>query len=1044
MKAMNQKRLWIVVLTILLGGCAPATPGPTPTTTLAMEMPPPSPTIAPTLTSRAPSLDLTATPQAEVQGLPSATVSTLPAPVTSLATDPHDQRAAYALLVTSALYRTTDRGQTWQRLPLPVAEQPYRPLDPQNPNRVFPFPQQDVRITQVAPGRIFVRASETLYRSDNRGATWKRIQDQVTAWTVEESDGQDLYAWRTTKSREEHGLYHSNNGGDTWQQVYTGFFPPQFQSESFAPNHEGITSLTVLQANILCAGTDFGIFRSTNGGRTWKEFNFGLPATQRAYRWVPLFIGSYLNTYALTEFSPDGLTQQVVLARLELGSISPDQDSWQVIGDETLTRHMNCAARGFGCLHTLVIDPIRRERLYLGTTQGLLVSDDAGDHWRVIDLPGVTEVYRIAVTPGEKTQLYLWTDQGLVTTMALGAVPATPTPSARKIDLEPVNQAGGQSFAVAVEGNTAYVGVGPRLVTLDISNPNAPRAVGQSDVLPGVVQDIAISNNRAYIAAGDAGLLILDISIRAKPREIASVRTSASVWRVAVQGTRAYVAQGKRTEGVGEGSLGVIDIANPAGPRLVGSIEMPGWIHTVAVADKHVYVAHASGLQVVDASDQPREQGAVTFASESEGVVIAKGYAYVIADSLHILDISDPPHPREVGTWKAPALPLATIAVAGQYAYITDRFCEFGSCGSSLYILDVSNPAAPREISSMGIKDALADITVAGEYVYWAAWELGLGVVDVSDATHPRVTGKFEGLGSVTHVAMAGGYAYVSNGGLWGLRILDTSVPSRLRQVGTAGYDWANGHVITGGHAYVPVWGDGLRILDLSNPTAPRQVSILTSDLLGGMAIRAVAAGRYIYVTTSGPDGLRAIDVADPVHPRVIGTYASSGSIHGLTVTGDRIYVAGNEYHGDKPRGFLRAIDARDPVNLHEIGSAVMPGEAWDVKVVGRYAYVATADCYYSTCTGSLQVVDVSDPSHPRPVSSLDLEAGAFDLMASGNTLYVAGGEAGVWAIDVSDPTNLRVAGRINTPGSARKLALAGQTIYVADGSGGLLILRVK
>jgi photosystem II stability/assembly factor-like uncharacterized protein len=978
------------------------------------------------------------------QGLPSETVSTLPAPPTSLATDPHDQRAAYALLVTNALYRTTDRGQTWQRLPLPVAEQPCRPLDPQNPNRVFPFPQQDVRATQAAPGRILVRANQSLYRSDDRGANWKLVQDQVTAWTVEESEGQDVYVWRTMKSREEHGLYHSHDGGDTWQQVYAGFFPPQLHSESFTPNHEGITSFAVLQSDYLCAGTDFGIFRSTNGGRTWHEFNTGLPATQRAYRWVPLFVGSYLNTYALTEFSPDGLTQQIVLARYKSGFISPDQDAWQVIGDETLARHLNCAAGGLGCLHTLVLDPIRRERLYLGTAQGLLVSEDAGDHWQAIDLPGVTEVYRIAAASDEKTQLYLWTDKGLVTTTLPEAARATPVPSARKINLELVSQVGGQSFAVAVEGKTAFLGVGPRLVALDISNPNAPRVVGQSDVLPGVIQDIAISNSQALVAAGDAGLLILDISSRTRPREIASVRKSASVWRVAVQGSRAYVAQGKRAEGVGEGSVGVIDIANPAEPRLVGSLEMPGWIHAVAVADKHVYVAHASGLQVVDASDQPNERDAVTLPAEAEGVAIADGYAYVVSGDLHIFDISDSAHPREVGTWRTPALPLVTIAVAGKYAYVTNRFCEFGSCGSRLYVLDVSNPTELCELGSVGIDDAIADIVIAGTHVYWAAWEGGLGVVDVTNATHPHVVGRFEDAGSVADVALFDHYAYVSNSGDRGLQVLDISDSSRLRQVGSAPYRWAGGYVITGGHAYVPAWGDGLRILNLSNPTAPRQVSILTPDVLGGMAIRAVASGRYVYMTTSGPDGLRAIDAADPAHPHVIGAYASPGSIHGLAVTGDRIYVADNEYQGNVPRGFLRAIDAHDSADLRVIGSTVMPGEAWGMKVVGHYAYATTADCYYSTCAGSLQVVDVSDPAHPHPAGSLNLETGAFDLATSGGTLYVAGGEAGVWAIDMSDPTNPRVAGRINTPGSARKLVLAGQTIYVADGSGGLLILQIK
>ena len=42
-----------------------------------------------------------------------------------------------------------------------------------------------------------------------------------------------------------------------------------------------------------------------------------------------------------------------------------------------------------------------------------------------------------------------------------------------------VGQIGGASYAVAVQGNHAYVGVGPRVIVLDISTPDSLTVVGR-------------------------------------------------------------------------------------------------------------------------------------------------------------------------------------------------------------------------------------------------------------------------------------------------------------------------------------------------------------------------------------------------------------------------------------------------------------------------------------------------------------------------------------------------------------------------------------
>jgi len=67
-------------------------------------------------------------------------------------------------------------------------------------------------------------------------------------------------------------------------------------------------------------------------------------------------------------------------------------------------------------------------------------------------------------------------------------------------NVELVGQIGGAVLAVAVEGRYAYVGVGPRLVVLDVADPARPVEVGRTDMLPGVVEGVAVSGSYAYVA----------------------------------------------------------------------------------------------------------------------------------------------------------------------------------------------------------------------------------------------------------------------------------------------------------------------------------------------------------------------------------------------------------------------------------------------------------------------------------------------------------------------------------------------------------------
>jgi len=85
--------------------------------------------------------------------------------------------------------------------------------------------------------------------------------------------------------------------------------------------------------------------------------------------------------------------------------------------------------------------------------------------------------------------------------------------AAQQVHVELVGQIGGSTYAVAVQGNYAYIGVGPRLFILDVSDPSRPDVVGQTSVLPEVV-GVAVSGSYAYVADWNGGLVILRISWR--------------------------------------------------------------------------------------------------------------------------------------------------------------------------------------------------------------------------------------------------------------------------------------------------------------------------------------------------------------------------------------------------------------------------------------------------------------------------------------------------------------------------------------------------
>ena len=99
---------------------------------------------------------------------------------------------------------------------------------------------------------------------------------------------------------------------------------------------------------------------------------------------------------------------------------------------------------------------------------------------------------------------------------------------------------------------------------VDVSDPMWPVIVAAVPIQNRYVYSVALSGGYAYLAAGEAGLYVVDIRDPRNPAIVSRLDTT-NARKVVVSGSYAYIADG------GSG-LGVIDVSNPAIPELVATL----------------------------------------------------------------------------------------------------------------------------------------------------------------------------------------------------------------------------------------------------------------------------------------------------------------------------------------------------------------------------------------------------------------------------------------------------------------------------------------
>lgn len=333
---------------------------------------------------------------------------------------------------------------------------------------------------------------------------------------------------------------------------------------------------------------------------------------------------------------------------------------------------------------------------------------------------------------------------------------------------------GGSNQAVAIDADEqwAYAGAGMSLHAFDIHSMDG--LFGErfsSPPLGGVIRDIAVSGAYAYLAAGDAGLVVVSLADRAQMNAVSAYETAAA-WDVQISGSTAYLLD--RQEGVY-----ILDLSAPANPLPVnhlrpfdcdyyGLYAANGWVYTTC---------RGRGLVIFDARDPAAVPAPATVAAANAFSLAAPGdYAYLGGENgaLSVVNVHDPAHPSAAVQYTVGESNLLDLAVRDGMLFAaqeTGLACK----------LDLREPALPQGACKLPLAGQSigkgARIAPGSVYLY-ATFSNDLWVVSRNKLTRfDRVDFP---LSDIQASASFGGMLYTV--GVYGLTVLDPRSPSNTIQ----------------------------------------------------------------------------------------------------------------------------------------------------------------------------------------------------------------------------------------------------------------------
>jgi len=401
---------------------------------------------------------------------------------------------------------------------------------------------------------------------------------------------------------------------------------------------------------------------------------------------------------------------------------------------------------------------------------------------------------------------------------------------------------GGETYVMAIKGDTLFINTGPLLEIYDVTNRKNPVKISELSFGDYSIGGLDVKDNYLYVLH-EGGISIVDISNVSNPVVIGwnyleEPRHFHLGFQATVKGDYLYVVVPDR--------FIIYDVSNPYNPIELGHFRQP--------------ISTSAKFRRFDIS------GNYAFIAECYGVPA----------HLYIVDISDPTNPTEVTR-----IPQGGRNGWGDVAIDEDRNIMFAlEYREVLHAYDITNISNPVELGTLGSYiyeenpiQPVNSMLLEGNFIYASAYYYGAYIIDVSDPSNMSIYSKacllckFPKVGYVEDIIKDENYIYLSNlvGGFSIADISDLKNPVAIAWVPTHGrFD----SLIVKDNYLLTVAEDEFLVIDVSDPEEPKFVY---KPFIWRRGEIQPVGDKYAFLPSWGE--WRLIDISDPTNIKVVKDY---------------------------------------------------------------------------------------------------------------------------------------------------------------------------